>query len=46
MLNVVQLHLETPGVVMLEGRVLLTTARWGAGLALRYLNFMKMWTRI
>ncbi|CAL1136543.1 unnamed protein product [Cladocopium goreaui] len=27
------LHLETPGVVMLDGRVLLTTARWGWGLA-------------
>ena len=27
------LHLESPGVVMSEGRVLLTMARWGAGLA-------------
>eukprot|EP00435_Cladocopium_sp_Y103_P052432 s956_g16.t1 len=27
------LHLETPGVVMLDGRVLLTTAKWGWGLA-------------
>eukprot|EP00438_Fugacium_kawagutii_P031861 Skav224114 [mRNA] locus=scaffold2427:168159:169367:- [translate_table: standard] len=26
------LHLETPGVVMSEGRVLLTTAEWGGGL--------------
>eukprot|EP00438_Fugacium_kawagutii_P028070 Skav223919 [mRNA] locus=scaffold2593:279828:281000:+ [translate_table: standard] len=26
------LHLETPGVVMSEGRVLLTTAKWGGGL--------------
>ncbi|CAK9115853.1 unnamed protein product [Durusdinium trenchii] len=41
------LHLETPGVLMSEGRMLLTTARWGGGrLFERYQKKKVPWLRL